>query len=151
MGRSTSQPWTENRLESYKEKKNLIVRQISEESLTNPTPAMVIQLKLMKTRTSALPSVHSVHRRRKGLVAKRRLGKGNQVSPEKALDGSFLDNKGDDSRISPEIVQHITKLPTEEVRKSPRLRRQDSRSLKDFVEMINPLKLVKSIFSNPEE
>ena len=45
---------------------------------------------------------------------------------------------------------NFLKIPTEDVRKSPRLRRESNR-LKDFVQYINPLKLVKSIFSNPEE
>lgn len=145
--RDNSQPWTENRLDMYNESKKSILRQLSEESMTNPTPAMIEQLGKMKTRNT-LPPVHSV-RRRKGLVAKRRLEKSNHVRSEKALDGTnFLDNKDESSRSQKE--ENFLKIPTEDVRKSPRLRRESNR-LKDFVQYINPLKLVKSIFSNPEE
>ena len=62
--RDNSQPWTENRLDMYNESKKSILRQLSEESMNNPTPAMIEQLGKMKTRNT-LPPVHSV-RRRKG-------------------------------------------------------------------------------------
>ena len=47
--RDNSQPWTENRLDMYNESKKSILRQLSEESMTNPTPAMIEQLGKMKT------------------------------------------------------------------------------------------------------
>ena len=63
--RSLSQPWTPTRMGVYNDRKKQLIRQLSEDSLTNPTYAMVKQLKEMKARN--MTPAHSSPRR-KGLV-----------------------------------------------------------------------------------
>ena len=51
-------------MESYNEKKYGIMRQISEDSLTNPTPAMLEQLARMQKRRKGSPTITSTTRRK---------------------------------------------------------------------------------------
>jgi len=140
--RSLSQPWTPTRMGVYNDRKKQLIRQLSEDSLTNPTYAMVKQLKEMKARN--MTPAHSSPRR-KGLVAKRRL-KSNLVGSEKALDGS---NKDENLPVE-KTLRKSPRGSGSPLRMLPRRNSKDS-AFKHLVQLINPIKLVKSMFANPEE
>jgi len=72
---STSQPWTEAQMEIYYGEKNERIRAICEESLINPTPAILQQLAHMQKRAKGTNLVTTGTTRRKGVVAKRRLSR----------------------------------------------------------------------------
>merc|ERR1712165_58281 len=70
---SVSQPWSPNQMQTYNDHRNQIIRTHCNETMRNPTPAMTEQLARMQKRSEGLlPNFFSP--RRKGLVAKRRLG-----------------------------------------------------------------------------
>jgi len=150
----TSQPWTWMQMESYNEKKYGIMRQISEDSLTNPTPAMLEQLARMQKRRKGSPTITSTTRR-KGLVAKRRLSsrapiEGSETSPErKGNKGLFNLDKGGDTpsrqlRSSPGFLGLDGKI----FRRSPRTPKQEKTIGKHFFGLV---KSALSSFFKQEE
>ena len=61
---STSQPWTPLQMGNYNERKNEVIRSICEDSLANPTPAMLEQLARMQKRRKGSPSTMGTTRRK---------------------------------------------------------------------------------------
>jgi hypothetical protein len=78
-------------------------------------------------------------------VAKRRL-KSNLVGSEKALDGS---NKDENLPVE-KTLRKSPRGSGSPLRMLPRRNSKDS-AFKHLVQLINPIKLVKSMFANPEE
>jgi len=105
---SVSQPWSPNQMQTYNDHRNQIIRTYCNETMSNPTPAMTEQLaRIKKRREGLLPNFFSP--RRKGLVAKRRLG---------LRKNSTESHDGDIRRTSPKT--HIKKDGPPSVRRSPR-------------------------------
>jgi len=105
---SVSQPWSPNQMQTYNDHRNQIIRTHCNETMRNPTPAMTEQLARMQKRSEGLlPNFFSP--RRKGLVAKRRLGQ---------RKNSTESHDGDIRRTPPKT--HIKKDGPPSVRRSPR-------------------------------
>ena len=61
---SNSQPWTSSQMEAYNEQKTEVIRTLCEESLMNPTPAMMEQMARMQKRSKGCPNVTGITRRK---------------------------------------------------------------------------------------
>jgi len=112
---SVSQPWSPNQMQTYNDHRNQIIRTHCNETMRNPTPAMTEQLARMQKRSEGLlPNFFSP--RRKGLVAKRRLGQRKNSTESNDGDGDI--RRSPIRRTTPSKT-HIKKdVPS--VRRSPR-------------------------------
>jgi len=143
---STSQPWTPSQMEAYNEQKNGVIRTMCEESLINPTPAMMEQMARMQKRSKGCPNVSGITRR-KGMVNKRRLDRQGVVDAEhhRKIGKDLL------TLFSPPAANNKRGTPRAPIRKSPR--RIDKKKLlgpsigQHLFGIVAPLSnLVKSMF-----
>merc|ERR1712024_245013 len=112
---SVSQPWSPNQMQTYNEQRNEIIRAHCKDSLQNPTPAMTEHMARMQKRSEGLlPNFFTP--RRKGLIAKRRLGQRKNSTESNDGDGDI--RRSPIRRTTPSKT-HIKKdVPS--VRRSPR-------------------------------
>lgn len=114
---SNSQPWTSSQMEAYNEQKTEVIRTLCEESLMNPTPAMMEQMARMQKRSKGCPNVTGITRR-KGVIAKRRLDRhGGADGDNRKIDKDLLallpPPSSNDKKVTP-------RAPIRTIRKSPR-------------------------------
>merc|ERR1719189_1922597 len=112
---SNSQPWTSSQMEAYNEQKTEVIRTLCEESLMNPTPAMMEQMARMQKRSKGCPNVTGITRR-KGVIAKRRLDRhGGADGDNRKIDKDLL------ALLPPPSSNDKKVTPRAPIRTSPRL------------------------------